>query len=149
MKIQEFIVSLIMSMTIFLVPIKGIMILVGLFIFLDTAFGVWAAIKLKQDILSSKLSRIASKMLVYQLGVVLFYGIDLFIFKDLMAVFNIEIEFLLTKLIGLSFIGLEIHSIDEKIRNVKDKGILYHFKTLIKSAKIIKKEYENLNNDTN
>jgi len=147
MKIQEFIVSLIMSMTIFLVPIKGIMILVGLFIFLDTAFGVWAAIKLKQDILSSKLSRIASKMLVYQLGVVLFYGIDLFIFKDLMAVFNIEIEFLLTKLIGLSFIGLEIHSIDEKIRNVKDKGILYHFKTLIKSAKIIKKEYENLNNE--
>jgi len=149
MKVQEFFISLIMAMAVFLVPIKGIMILVGLFIFIDTAFGVWAAIKLKQDILSSKLSRIASKMLIYELGVVLFYGIDMFIFKDLMNVFNIEVEFLLTKLVGLSFIGLEIHSIDEKIRNVKEKGILHYFKMLVNSAKIIKKEYENLNNDTN
>lgn len=141
---KEIIISLVCAMAIFLIPISGIMVIVGVFIFLDTAFGIWASLKSGEVFMSRKLERIALKMLVYQVGIVTFYGIDLFIFKDLMKILGLEIDFLLTKIIGLSFIGLEIFSIDEKIKKVKKVGIFHYFKKFLEIFKIVKKEYDNL-----
>lgn len=145
----KFMISVLLAMTIFIAPIKAIMILVGLFIFLDTLFGIWCSVKLGVPILSRKLSRIAIKMFIYQMGVLLFYGIDLFIFQDFAKIFSIEIEFFLTKIIGMSFIGLEIFSIDESIKKVKGYGLIFYFKKLMTSAKFLKKEWENINEESN
>lgn len=141
--------SFFLALTVFIAPIKAIMVLVGLFIFLDTAFGIWSSVKLGIPILSKKLSRIALKMLIYQMGILLFYGIDMFIFKDFGLMFGIEIEFFLTKIIGMTFIGLEVFSIDESIKRAKGYGLMFYFKKLMTSAKFLKKEWEEINEENN
>ena len=137
--------SLLLAITLFIAPIKAIMVLVGLFIFLDTVFGVWASNKLGKPILSRKLSRVAIKMFIYQMAILLFFGIDMFIFEDFAKMFGIEVKYFLTKIVGMTFICLEIYSIDEKIKQVKGVGLLFYFKKLITSAKFLKKEWEEIN----
>lgn len=143
--ILSFFKSLLFALMAFIFPIQGIMIFVGLSIFIDTGFGIWASKRNKKPILSSKLFRLATKMVTYQSAVILFYGIDLYMFGDLLAAFGIGIPFLLTKLIGLSLIGIEAFSVDEKLKSVNPgKGIFYHFKRLVGALKIVKSEWEDL-----
>ena len=143
--ITKLISSLLLAIAIFIAPIKAIMFLVGIFIFADTAFGIWASKKLGKPILSRKLSRIAIKMLIYQMAILMFFGIDLFIFEDFAKMFGIEVNYFLTKIVGMTFICLEIYSIDEKIKQVKKVGLLFYFKKLITSAKFLKKEWDEIN----
>lgn len=143
--ITKLISSLLLAITIFIAPIKAIMVLVGLFIFIDTIFGVWASKKLGKPILSRKLSRLGTKMFIYEVGVLLFYGIDVFIFKDFGSMFGIDVSYFLTKIVGMTFICLEVYSIDEKIKQVKKVGLLFYFKKLITSAKFLKKEWDEIN----
>lgn len=143
--ITKLISSLLLAIAIFIAPIKAIMVLVGLFIFLDTIFGVWASRKLNKPFLTKKLSRLGTKMFIYEVGVLLFYGIDVFIFKDFGSMFGIGVDYFLTKIVGMTFIGLEIFSIDEKIRNVKGHGLKHYVQKLITSAKFLKKEWDEIN----
>lgn len=143
--ITKLISSLLLAITIFIAPIKAIMVLVGIFIFTDTFFGIWASKKLGKPILSRKLSRIAIKMLIYQMAILMFFGIDLFIFDDFAKMFGIEVSYFLTKIVGMTFICLEIYSIDEKIKQVKGVGLLFYFKKAITSAKFLKKEWDEIN----
>lgn len=143
--IGKFLLGMFLATVVFLAPIKAIMILVGLFIFADTFFGIWASKKLKKSILSRKLSRIATKMFIYELAIILFFCIDVFIFDDFAKIFNIEISYFLTKIVGMTFIFLELYSIDEKIRQVKGVGMMHYFKKFIVSAKYFKKEWQDIN----
>lgn len=141
--------AFILSLLVFIAPVKGIMVFVGLSIFLDTAFGLWASYRLGKPIVSRKLYRLATKMLVFQFVVFLFYGIDVFMMGDLLAAFGIGIEFALTKIVGMALICIEGFSIDEKLQNVygKGRGIFYWFKKLIGVAKEIKKGYVEITDD--
>ncbi len=141
--------AFILSLLVFIAPVKGIMIFVGLAIFMDTAFGLWAAYRLGKPIVSRKLYRLATKMLVFQFVVFLFYGIDKFMMGDLLAAFGIGIEFALTKIVGLALICIEGFSIDEKLQNVygKGRGIFYWFRKLVGAAKEIKKGYVEVTDD--
>jgi hypothetical protein len=60
----------------FLMPISGLLFLVGFVIVLDTITGVWKSIKQKVPITSRGLSAIISKMLLYEVTVIMFYMID-------------------------------------------------------------------------
>lgn len=86
-------------------------------------------------------------MLVFNATVILFFGIDVYMFGDLLAAFGIGVEFALTKVVGLALIAIEGFSIDEKVKNVygKDKGIIYFFRKLVGAAKEIKKGYDEIN----
>jgi len=141
--------AFILSLLVFIAPVKGIMCFVGLSIFMDTAFGLWASYRLGKPIVSRKLYRLATKMLVFQFVVFLFYGIDKFMMSDLLAAFGIGIEFALTKIVGLALICIEGFSIDEKLQNVygKGKGIFYWFRKLVGAAKEIKKGYNEVTED--
>ena len=127
-----------------LAPIKGLLIIIGIFILIDTVLGVLAAKKRKIKITSNRLSSMLSKMLVYQLVVILAFALDKLILGDIVAIF-ISVPLLITKIAALFVLANEAYSIDEKIRIVRNgKGIWYQFKRLIGTAKLIKKETKDL-----
>ncbi len=71
-------VKLTATIAAFLMPISGLLFLVGFVIALDTITGVWKSIKRKVPITSRGLSAIISKMLLYEVTVIMFYMIDAF-----------------------------------------------------------------------
>jgi len=127
-----------------LAPVKWVVILVGLFILLDTAFGIWSARKTGKKITSARFSTVIGKMLVYQAVVLLFFGIDVVILGDFIKLF-IGIPYTLTKSVATILIVNEGFSIDEKLKNVNpERGIWYYVKRTLGLAKKLKREAEDL-----
>ena len=124
-------------------PIAGIMITVGLAILADTVIGIWKARKLKQKLTSRRLSRLISKIFIYEATVILFFLIDKYMLGDILAYF-FTIEYLLTKITGLVLASIEIFSIDENFKAVKGFGIFDAFKKLIAKAKDVKEDIDTI-----
>lgn len=130
-----------------LLPIKWVIVLVGIFILADTGFGIWAAKKTGKKITSSRFSSIISKMLIYQLTVITFYGIDVVLLGDFVKLF-IGIPLVITKLTALILISVEGFSIDEKLKMVNPgKGLWFYIKKFLGIAKILKRESKELIDD--
>ncbi len=122
-----------------LIPIKPLIILVGLFILVDTAFGIWKSYKLNIPITSRRLSNIVSKMVLYQSALILFYAIELFILGDFILLFT-SIKLFLTKIISIILVGVEITSISESLKAVTGKSLWQRLKSLLRRANDAKKE---------
>jgi len=121
----------------FFAPIALIILAVGLAILTDTI----VALALTKSKFTSKRLRhgILSKTIAYEASVLLLFLVDYAMINDAMlTVFSVP--FVVTKLAGLFLIGIEISSIDEKIRDKygDDKGIISRFKKFISSIKKIK-----------
>jgi hypothetical protein len=121
----------------FFAPISLIILAVGLAILTDTI----VALALTKSKFTSKRLRhgILSKTIAYEASVLLLFLVDYAMINDAMlTVFSVP--FVVTKLSGLFLIGIEISSIDEKIREKygDDKGIISRFKKFISSIKKIK-----------
>ena len=121
----------------FFAPIALIILAVGLAILTDTI----VALSLTEQKFTSKRLRhgILSKTIAYEASVLLLFLVDYAMINDAMlTVFSVP--FVVTKLAGLFLIGIEISSIDEKIREKygDDKGIISRFKKFISSIKKIK-----------
>ena len=131
-------------------PITGILTTVALCIIFDTAIGIWKAKKLGERISSRKLSQVISKLLLYELTVMVFFLVDKFMLGDILQHF-FSIEYLLTKVVGLVLTSVEIFSMDENYRAVKKYGLWYAFKRLVGRAKDVKEEMKDfdLNDFTN
>ena len=128
----------------FLAPIYGVLLVVGMFIGLDTIVGVWKAYKTKQAVRSRKMARVVNKMLVYNLTVITFFALDLFIFGDIVKSF-ISFDFALTKVVALILVSIEAYSIDESFKEATGKGLLERFTKLVQKYKEVKEEVkENL-----
>ena len=126
-----------------LAPIKIFIVLVGLFIFLDTCFGVWAAKQQKQPLRSSKLARFISKLFVYNIVVITAYILDVNLLGEFFLLF-LSIPLAITKITVLALVVNEVYSIDEKVVNVKGYGLWNMFKRLLGVAKFIKKQQNDL-----
>lgn len=136
--------KLMTALFIFIAPIKLTMILIGMSIFFDTGFGIWASMKTGQKITSSRFSAVISKMLIYQLTIITFYGIDIAILGDF-AKLIIGIPLVITKLAAIVLISVETYSIDEKLKMVNpEKGLWFYCKRILGIAKLIKKEKKEL-----
>jgi hypothetical protein len=72
----------------FLMPIKPLFLLVGLMIILDTVSGIFKAKKIHEKITSKKLSRVISKMLLYQCGLVTFFILEKFLLGEFIVAFS-------------------------------------------------------------
>lgn len=129
---------LMMLMTLF-APIQGIMLTVGLLIIADTITGIWKSRKLGEKITSRGLSKIISKMFLYEGTIILFFLIDKFILGDILFKF-FSIEWLLTKVVALVLASIEVFSMDENYRAVKKYGLWHAFKRLVARGKDIKAE---------
>jgi hypothetical protein len=127
----------------FLMPISGLLFLVGFVIVLDTITGVWKSVKNKVKITSRGLSAIISKMLLYEITVIMFYMIDQFILNNIILQF-FSVELLLTKVLALILVSIEVMSINENYKAVKGLDLWQAMKNLFSRAKEIKKEVDEI-----
>jgi hypothetical protein len=121
----------------FFLPISGLFLLVGFCIALDTISGLWKSYKLKVKISSRKLSTIISKMMLYQITLILFYLIDNFILNQIMLKF-FSVPLMLTKIVALILISIELMSLNENVIAVKGLNLWEAMKSLFARAKEIK-----------
>jgi hypothetical protein len=123
----------------FLMPIKPLMILVGLMIFLDTLFGIWKCKKQGTKVTSKGLSAIVSKMVLYQTAVILFYALEKFMFGDFVLLFT-AIPLFLTKVVAILLVGIELTSISENFEEATGISIWQKIKIMLGRVKEIKKD---------
>jgi hypothetical protein len=136
-------IKLLATISAFLMPISGLLFLVGFVIVLDTVTGIWKSVKNKTKITSRGLSAIISKMLLYEVTVILFYMIDHFILNNIILQF-FSVQLLLTKVLALILVSIEVMSINENYKAVKGLDLWQAMKNLFARAKDIKKEVDEI-----
>ena len=136
----SFIRTAILTCMAFFAPIALIILAVGLAILTDT---IVALALTKRKFTSKRLRNgILSKTIAYESAILLLFLVDYAMINDaVLTVFSVP--FVVTKLAGLFLIGIEVSSIDEKIRDRygDDKGIINRFKKFIASVKKIKDSF--------
>lgn len=123
----------------FLMPIIPLMLTVGAAIAIDTICGIMKAKKLKDKITSRKMSKLISKLVLYQSAVVLFFCIEKFILSDIIGLFT-SIPLILTKLVTTTLLFIEATSINENYQTITGISIWKKFKDLLARAKEIKED---------
>lgn len=121
----------------FLMPIKLLIFMVSIMIFLDTISGIWKARKIGEKLTSKKLSRVVSKMVLYQVGLITFFILDKYLLGEFLKYF-IDIPFFLTKIIAIFFVGIEVMSLNENIKQAYGVNFFQmakHFLLRIKETK--------------
>tara|TARA_R110000744_G_scaffold344349_1_gene449623 strand:+ start:156 stop:575 length:420 start_codon:yes stop_codon:yes gene_type:complete len=129
------------TLVLFFAPIKGIILMVALATILDTAFGLWKAKKLEEEI-TSKIFRngLVPKLVSYVAAVMLIYASDVFIINAL-TLSVISVEFISTKLIALVLLSIEVKSMDESFVKVKGYSFIDKIKVIINKIKDLKKQF--------
>lgn len=135
--------ALSISILSFFLPIVPLLLLVGLFIFLDTILGIWAARKRGENITSRKLGNIVPKMLLYQGAVIVGYLLDTFLLGEFMN-YIFSVDMLITKLIAMTLIFIESLSLNENIECITGKNLFISFKQMITRAANIKGKIKDL-----
>ena len=141
--IQKSSFQLLAVVSTFFMPISGILFLIGFAIVIDTITGIWKSKKLKIPITSRKLSAIISKLMLYEVAVILFYLIDRFILNDIILVF-FSIPLMLTKILALVLVSIETLSISENIKAVKGIDLWQSMKLLFARARDIKQDIDTI-----
>ncbi len=141
--IKQELLTLLTIICSFFLPISGILGLLFALILTDTATGIWKAKHLKQEITSRKLSAVISKLVLYELAVVLFYLIDYYILNDIILTF-FSVPLMLTKILALVLASIEVMSINENFKVVKGIDIWQSMKLLFARAKEVKDDLNKL-----
>ena len=117
--------------------------MIGILIAIDTFTGIWKAKKIGDKITSRKLSAIISKLLLYEVTVIMFFLIDQFILNDIILIF-FSVPFMLTKIVALVLSSIEVMSINENYKVVKGIDLWQSMKLLFARAKDIKEDLNKL-----
>ena len=134
--IQSKILTLISICLAFFLPISGILLMIGVLIVIDTVAGIWKAKKIGEKITSRRLSAIISKLALYEVTVIMFFLIDVFILNDIILTF-FSVPFMLTKVVALVLASIEVMSINESWKRVKNIDLWTSLKNLLsRSAEI-------------
>ena len=143
LSIQSELLTLISICFAFFLPISGILIMIGVLISIDTITGIWKAKKIGEKITSRKLSAIISKLALYEVTVIMFFLIDQFILNDIILTF-FSVPFMLTKVVALVLASIEVMSINESYKQVKQVDLWQSAKDLFARAKEIKEDLNKL-----
>lgn len=143
-KLQTYSMQLFAIVSSFFLPISGILILIGVSVILDTLTGVWKSRKLKTPITSRKLSAVISKILLYEVTVMLFYLIDYYILNDIILTF-FSVNLLTTKILALVLVSIEVISMNENVKSVKGIDIWQSLKNLFARAKEVTQDFKDIN----
>jgi hypothetical protein len=127
----------------FILPVKPLLLTVGLCIAADTVMGLYRAKKKKEKITSRKLSNVVSKMVLYQSAVLLFFILEKFLLGEFVILF-VSIPLFLTKLVAATLCFIEIKSIDESYTLINGYSLWSKFKALLARAKSAKEEIEDI-----
>lgn len=143
-KLQTYSIQLMAIVSSFFLPISGILILIGVSVILDTITGVWKSYKLKTKVTSRKLSAVISKILLYEVTVMLFYLIDYYILNDIVLTF-FSVSLLTTKILALVLVSIEVISINENYKAVKNIDLWQSLKNLFARAKEVTQDFKDIN----
>jgi len=113
-KLKEHSGELVLIFFTFVAPIKALLLLCGLVIFMDLFLGIKKSIKQGKKITSKGLYETVRKMFIYQFTIISFYFIDVNLLGEFIAVFT-DIPLFLTKLVTISLVSVELLSINENI----------------------------------
>ena len=141
--IQKSSLQLLAVISTFFLPITGILFLIGFSIVIDTITGIWKSKKLGVPITSRKLSAIISKLMLYEIAVLLFYLIDRFILNDIILTF-FSVPLMLTKILALVLVSIETISISENYKAVKGIDLWQAMKLLFARARDIKQDIDTI-----
>ncbi len=123
----------------FFSPIYGILAVMICLVLADTISGLWKSKRLGVAITSWGLSAFVNKLIVYCVGILLFFAMDKFLLNEFVTNF-FSVPFLSTKFVSLVFCSIEVISIDENYRAVHKVGFVDYAKRLISGIKRVKAE---------
>ena len=103
--------------------------------------GDYKDVKIK--ITSRGLSAVISKLLLYEIAVILFYLIDRFILNDIILTF-FSVPLMLTKILSLVLVSIEVMSISENYKAVKGIDLWQAMKLLFARARDIKQDIDTI-----
>jgi hypothetical protein len=123
----------------FLTPIKGLLILTGMAVLLDTLFAIYVTIKLNgwKSFQSTKLFNIVVKSFFYFGSIVLAFFMDTHIVEK-NTIFGVNL--LISKVVTIFWLYIEVKSIDETSQKLGNKSFYFLIKDLMTKAKDLKKD---------
>ena len=97
-------------------PISGLLVAVGAAIILDTITGVFKSVKLNgwKSVRSRKLSAIISKMMLYEICILLLFVIDKLVLNEFIQS-SFGFKFMFTKICAILLMFIELVSVKENI----------------------------------
>ena len=137
--ILVFLKTLFLLIATILTPIKGLLLVTGFAVFLDTLFAIYTTIKLNGWISyqSTKLFNIVVKSFFYLGSIMLAYAIDINIIG---ANLIMNIDLFLSKVITIFWLYIEVKSIDETSQKHGNKPFYVILKNVLEKAKDLKKD---------
>jgi len=144
---RTFLLQLLAALLLFFAPIQELVMAVGLAILLDTFTGIYKSVKLGgwKSIRSRKLSNIISKMVLYEVSIIVLYPIDKFLLNELFL--NIlSVQFFSTKIACVLLILVELTSIKENVEAALKINIWQVLKKAINRAKELKGDIDEIKN---
>ena len=144
---KTFPLQLLTALLLFFAPILQLVMVVGLVILCDTFTGIYKSVKLFgwKSIRSRKLSNIISKMVLYEIAIIVLYPIDKFLLNELLL--NIvSVQFFSTKIACVLLVLVELTSIKENIEEALKIDIWKTLKNFIKRAKEVSNDYDEIKN---
>jgi hypothetical protein len=142
---RTFLLQLLAALLLFFAPIQELVMAVGLAIMLDTFTGIYKSVKLNgwKSIRSRKLSNIISKMVLYEVSIIILYPIDKFLLNELFL--NIlSVQFFSTKVACVLLILVELTSIKENVEAALKINIWQILKKAINRAKELKGDIDDI-----
>ena len=134
-----FLKTLLVLIATILAPIKGLLLVTGMAVFLDTIFAIYTTIKLYgcKSYQSTKLFNIVVKSFFYLGSITLAFFIDTHIVGINLIM---GIELFLSKVITIFWLYIECKSIDETSQKHGNKPFYIIIKNMIDKAKELKKD---------
>ena len=142
---MKYIQYLLASLLLLFVPIYGILIAVGTAIILDTFTGVFKSIKLYgwKSVKSRKLSNIVSKMMLYEICILLLFVIDKFVLNEFVK-HAFGFDFMFTKICAILLMFIELVSVKENIEEAFKIDIWKMVKGALNRAKEIRSDIKDI-----
>jgi hypothetical protein len=139
MKITAYLLT---TLSVFLLPIKGLLATMIFFVFIDTCFAIYATITLKgiKSFTSTKFFNIVVKTFFYLGTIIMAYFIDLNIFEGK----EMGIPMLFAKAVTCVWSYNEIKSCDETSMKLGNRSFWIIVKELIDKMKSLKKDLNDI-----
>jgi hypothetical protein len=138
-----FLKTLVVLITTILAPIKGLLLVTGMAVFLDTIYAIYTTITLNgwRSYQSTKLFNIVVKSFFYLGSIMLAFFIDKHIVGQNLI---LGIELFLSKVITIFWLYIEVKSIDETSQKRGNQPFYVVLKCVLAKAKDLKKDINEL-----
>lgn len=133
----------ILSVSVFILPIKPMMAVIGLMVVIDTVLGIIKSNKAGIKFSSRRFFALFKKTLVYQLALLTTFCLDWFILSEITLLF-ISVKFIVTKALALAIVFNELKSINENLEIAYKINLFDYIKDMFRASKDIKEGFDEI-----